>query len=70
MTADFYQNFRSLHGTATATVPGELDPGAERALTFTFDTPLPVAVTGSATRCILTRIDYLDGTSQTLPAAQ
>jgi hypothetical protein len=70
MLTDFYQNFRSLHGTATAVVPGELDPGAERALTFAFDTPLPAAVTGRATRCVVTRIDYLDGTSQTLPAGQ
>ena len=68
MITDFYQNFRSLHGTATAVVPGELDPGAERALTFAFDTPLPVAASGNATRCVVTRIDYLDGTSQSLPA--
>lgn len=70
MVTDFYENFRSLHGTATAVIPGELDPGAERALTFAFDTPLPVAVTGRATRCVVTRLDYLDGTSQQLRTSQ
>jgi hypothetical protein len=65
--ADFYQNFRSLHGTATAVVSGELDPNNERDLTFTFDTPLPVAASGRASRCVASRLDYLDGTSQAIP---
>ena len=64
--ADFYQNFRSMHGSASAVVTGELDPNQERDLIFTFDTPLPVAVSGRATRCVASRLDYLDGTSQEL----
>lgn len=65
--ADFYQNFRSLHGTASGVVSGELDPNQERELKFTFDTPLPASVSGRASRCVASRIDYLDGTSQSLP---
>lgn len=66
IVADFYQNFRSLHGTATAAFKGGLDPDKERDGAFAFDTALPVAVSGRASRCIASRIEYLDGTSQEL----
>ena len=65
LAADFYRDFRTTHLTGTAKVSLALDPGEERNVTF----EIPTHVSGSlgrAMRCTATRVEYLDGTSQTV----
>ena len=63
MSADFYSGFRYRTYDVAARLPRELDPGDRRSMLFAGGAP-PAA--GAAIRCLITRIDYLDGTTAVL----
>ena len=66
LSAQFYQNFRYARYDASARLDRELDPGRSRTIRFDLgaDANPP---NGQAIRCIVTRIGYMDGTSQDAP---
>lgn len=63
---DFYRDFRYTHFNAEAKVTRELDPGQTQNLRFTVAGGGDSHALGPAMRCIATRLEYLDGTSDTL----
>jgi hypothetical protein len=64
LTADFYQQFQYTTYGATARLGKELDPGQKRDVTFLVASSN--AMHGEAMRCVVTRIGYLDGTSESI----
>jgi hypothetical protein len=66
MTVTFYQDFRYRTFTGTAQLPQELDPGQQREVAFQTPAVRGGTPRGQAQRCFVTRIGYLDGTSQSV----
>lgn len=67
ISADFYSNFRFARTEGTATIPGGLNPGDNKDVVFSYDSP-GMRLSGKSSRCVATHIDFLDGTSADLPA--
>lgn len=70
MTITFYQDFRYRTFEGSARLPQELDPGQKRDVQFQISGSRGAQPRGQAMRCFVTRIGYLDGTSQTVRPAQ
>jgi hypothetical protein len=70
MTITFYQDFRYRSFTGSAQLRQELDPGQHQDVTFQISNAGGPAMRGQAMRCLVTRIGYLDGTSQSAPRNQ
>lgn len=66
MTVTFYQDFRYRTFTGSANLSKELDPGQRREVTFQTEGVGTAQPRGPAMRCFVTRIGYLDGTSQSV----
>jgi hypothetical protein len=64
MTATFYQDFRYRTYAGYAKLAQELDPGQHRDVTFEISNAGRATLSGQALRCFVTRIGYLDGTSE------
>jgi len=67
VSADFYSNFRFVRTHGAVTIPGGLNPGENRDVTFAYDAGAVTSASGRASRCVATHIDYLDGTHVDLP---
>jgi len=67
VSADFYANFRFVRSDGSATFPGGLNPGDAKDTRFLYGAGAPAAPSGRASRCVVTHIQYLDGTSAQLP---
>lgn len=70
MSVTFYQNFRYRSFMASAKLAQELDPGQHSDVTFQLANPSGPVMQGQALRCFVTRIVYLDGTSQAVTRNQ
>lgn len=66
LATQFYRQFAYSSYAASAALKKELDPGQKRDITFVIASPK--AIQGEAMRCVVTRIGYLDGTSQQIPS--
>lgn len=66
MTITFYQDFRYRTFEGSAKLPQELDPGQRRDVAFEVPAAHGTQPHGDAMRCFVTRIGYLDGTSQSV----
>ena len=62
---EFYRDFRYRRFESVAQLARELDPGATEAVTFVV-ARAPLRLDGSPQRCVVTRVDYLDGTHDDL----
>ena len=67
VSADFYSNFRFVRTDGTVVIPGGLNPGDSKDVSFQFAGPSNGA-SGRASRCLATHILYLDGATADLPA--
>jgi hypothetical protein len=67
MSVAFYQEFRYRAFAAYAKLPRELDPGDNQDVAFQTDYAGRTRLHGQAMRCFVTRIGYLDGTSEAVP---
>jgi hypothetical protein len=65
----FYHDFRYAQFTAAAHLKQELDPGEKRDVTFDVAGP-SVRESGTAMRCLVTHVGYLDGTSADVGPSQ
>jgi hypothetical protein len=65
VAVDFYRDFRYTRVNGAAAIKPELDPNQQRDVVFSI-APARSAAQGRAMRCFATRIQYLDGTSQTV----
>jgi hypothetical protein len=65
----FYHDFRYSQFSAATHLRKELDPGDKRDVRFDVSTPV-AKESGSAMRCLVTHIGYMDGTSADLPPAK
>ena len=68
LAVDFYYDFRYTRVAATAILAKALDPEMRRAVTFA--AAARQGTGGQAMRCLATRIQYLDGTSESLTPAR
>ena len=64
MAITFYQDFRYRTYAGYAQLAQELDPGQLRNVTFEISNGGGATLSGQALRCFVTRIGYLDGTSE------
>jgi hypothetical protein len=69
LALSFYREFRYTSYTASARLKEELDPGQKRHVMFDVMGPAGTQ-NGTALRCIVTHIGYMDGTSADLPPSQ
>jgi hypothetical protein len=69
LALSFYRDFRYSSYTASAQLRQELDPGEKRDVTFEVSGPQGEQ-SGEAMRCIVTHVEYMDGTSADLPPSQ
>lgn len=66
--ADFYRDFRYVRLTGSRDFKRELDPGQTRDVAFALDERAPSL--DRAIECLVTRVDYLDGTTASLAPAR
>lgn len=69
MSVTFYQDFRYRTVAGAAQLPQELDPGQQRDVTFAVAQG-DRTTRGQALRCYVTRVGYLDGTSDVAPPSE
>lgn len=63
---DFYHDFTAAHVTGTATFAKQLEPNATRTVPVTITSPT-TGVGGRAQRCVVTHVEYADGTAADAP---
>ena len=66
---DFYHDFAAVHVTGTATFSKQLEPNATQTVPITITSPT-TGIGGRAQRCVVTHVDYADGTSADAPTQQ
>ncbi len=66
---DFYHDFTAAHVTGTATFAKQLEPNATQTVPVTITSPT-TGVGGRAQRCIVTHVQYADGTNADAPVQQ
>jgi hypothetical protein len=66
---DFYHDFTAAHVTGTATFAKQLEPNATQTVPVTITSPT-TGIGGRAQRCVVTHVEYADGTSADAPAQQ
>lgn len=63
---DFYHDFTAAHVTGTATFAKQLEPNDTQTVPVTITSPT-TGIGGRAQRCVVTHVDYADGTSASAP---
>lgn len=70
MAMSFYSDFRYRKFAGRANLSTELDPGQKREVAFVVPGSEGTRMNGPAMGCFVTRLEYLDGTSQDAPRPQ